>query len=120
MTLFIGTAPFGPAAAGQWSGGFSVPDHVVWFEDSPRRVRGVFNDEVVVDSRRVNLLHESCHLPRWYFPLDDVQMDLFEPTDRHTRCPVKGEASYWTLRVGGREAENAMWSYVEPIEGSKF
>ena len=120
MTLFIGTSPFGPSPRGEWSGGFSVPDHVVWFEDSPRRVRGIFNGETVVDTRRAKLLHESRHLPRWYFPMEDVRMDFLEPAERHTHCPVKGEASYWTLRVGDREAENAMWSYPEPIAGSEF
>jgi len=26
-----------------------------------------------------------------------------------------GEAAYWTLRVGDREARNAAWSYPRPL-----
>ncbi|MFQ5693930.1 MAG: DUF427 domain-containing protein, partial [Nitrospinota bacterium] len=33
-----------------------------------------------------------------------------------TRCPYKGDASYWTVTAGGRTAENAVWSYEDPID----
>jgi uncharacterized protein (DUF427 family) len=52
-----------------------------------------------------------------------VRFELLEPTDHQTFCPFKGEASYWTLRVGDRVEENAVWSYedafdeVEGLEG---
>jgi uncharacterized protein (DUF427 family) len=44
----------------------------------------------------------------------DVRMDLFTPTDHHTHCPYKGDASYWSIRVGDRVAENAAWAYRDP------
>jgi len=28
--------------------------------------------------------------------------------------PIKGDASYWTLRAGNRAVENAVWSYEQP------
>lgn len=45
-------------------------------------------------------------------------MQLLDPSDHTTHCPTKGDAAYWSLRVGDRHAENAMWSYPQPIEGS--
>jgi uncharacterized protein (DUF427 family) len=69
----------------------------------------------IVDSKRVKLLFETGHLPVYYFPVDDVRMDLLEPTDRSTHCPYKGQASYWTVRAGGRMAENAVWGYQDPL-----
>ena len=33
-----------------------------------------------------------------------------------SHCPHKGDASYWSVRVGDRVAENAMWSYEDPID----
>ena len=86
-------------------------------EPSPRRVRVRFGPEYVADSKRVRLLLEQGHLPVYYFPLEDVRIDLMTPTDHHTTCPVKGEASYWTVRVGDRVAENAVWGYPNPIPG---
>ncbi|MCA9773014.1 MAG: DUF427 domain-containing protein [Myxococcales bacterium] len=37
-------------------------------------------------------------------------------TDHHTHCPFKGDASYYSIRVGEREAANAIWYYPKPIE----
>jgi uncharacterized protein (DUF427 family) len=45
-------------------------------------------------------------------------MDLLEPTDRSTYCPKKGDASYFSIRVGDREVENGAWSYAQPIAGA--
>jgi uncharacterized protein (DUF427 family) len=118
MSLTMGSAPFGQAPRGVFNDAVSVNGRVIWWEDSPRRVRGMLGDEVVVDSRRVKLLHESGVLVRWYFPREDVREDLLEPSDRHTHCPIKGEASYLSVRVGDRVAENAAWTYPEPIAGA--
>ncbi len=117
MALTMGTGPFGPQASGVFN--FEVETrHVLYFEDSPRRVRVLFNGEFVADSRRVKLLHETGHLPVYYFPEQDVRLDLVRPSAHHTHCPVKGDARYWTVVVGDRAAENALWGYPEPVEGA--
>jgi uncharacterized protein (DUF427 family) len=119
MTLTIGTGPFGDQGEKMFNFEVRAPsDHVLYFEDSPRRVRVMLGGETVADSRRVKLMHETRHLPVYYFPEEDVRMDLLEATDRTTACPFKGEASYWTVRVGENVAENAVWSYPDPIESA--
>jgi uncharacterized protein (DUF427 family) len=89
--------------------------HWVEVEPSPRWVRVEFNGATIADSKRAKLLRETGHRPVYYFPREDVRMDLLTPTDHHTRCPFKGDASYWTIQVGDRTAENAVWSYAEPL-----
>jgi len=116
MTLMLGTGPFGQHPAGAFNREMPERRGLILFEDSPRRIRGVFEGETVVDSRRVKLLHEYGHLPIYYFPREEVRFDRLEPTDHHTRCPYKGEASYWSVRVGDRVAENAVWGYPEPLD----
>ena len=64
------------------------------------------------------LLHESGLQPIYYFPPEDVRTDVLEPSDRHTRCPKKGDASYYTIRVGDRVVENGAWYYPEPLDGA--
>jgi uncharacterized protein (DUF427 family) len=98
----------GPSASPALSNGFR-------WEDSRRRVRAIFAGIPVADSKRVMLLLEYGRLPVFYFPMQDVRMDLLEPTEYHTSSPLKGEASYWTLQVGDRVAENAAWSYLDPL-----
>lgn len=88
----------------------------VTVETSARRVRVKFNDEIIADSIAMRMVHETGHLPVYYFPLEDVRMDLMTKTDHSTHCPFKGDASYWSLRVGDRGVENVMWSYEDPLE----
>lgn len=118
MSLTMGSAPFGPQAAGTFNFVPDRPAHALYFEDSPRRVRGILAGETVVDSRRVKLLHETALLPVWYFPEADVRPDVLRPSDHRTTCPFKGEASYHSLVVGDRTVENAAWFYPEPIAGA--
>jgi uncharacterized protein (DUF427 family) len=117
MTLTIGTGPFGDQGDKVFNFEVQAPrDHMLYFEDSPRRVRVVFNGEIVADSRRVKLMHEAGLLPVYYFPIEDVRMELLEESDHATHCPFKGDASYWSVSVGDRVAEDAAWSYAEPID----
>ena len=118
MALTVGTGPLGPEPAGQFN--FELPRKrgLLYFEDSPRRIRARFAGQTVVDSRRVKLLHEFGLLPVYYFPEADVRMDLLERTERTSECPWKGRATYWTIRAGERVAGDAGWSYPEPPAGS--
>jgi len=79
------------------------------FVPHPKSVRVVYNGVDVVDSAQVMVLRETRLAPVFYFPRDDVRMDLM------THCPFKGNATYWTLEVGDRHAENAVWGYEDPI-----
>jgi uncharacterized protein (DUF427 family) len=81
----------------------------------PTRVRAMFAGTAIADSTHPLLLLERNHRPVYYFPMDDVRMDLLKATDKHTHCPRKGDASYWTIEVGDRRADNAVWSYLDPI-----
>ncbi|MBV8721889.1 MAG: DUF427 domain-containing protein, partial [Candidatus Eremiobacteraeota bacterium] len=90
-------------------------EHWVETEPSPRHVRAVFAGATIADSKRVLLLRERGHVAVYYFPMDDVRMDLLVPTDKRTHCPYKGDASYRSIDVNGRRAENAVWAYEEPL-----
>ncbi len=115
MSLTLGTGPFGRHPAGTFNFEPEAPDgHAIYLERSPREVRGELRGEVVVRSRAVRLLHESGRVPVYYFPVEDVRMDLLEPSSRSGRCPWKGEATYWTVRVGEHKAEDAAWRYPRP------
>ncbi len=116
MALTKGTGPFGEKRNGTFNFDTSVlKAHTLYFEDCPKRVRAVFNGETTADSRRVKILHETGHLPVYYFPKEDLRQDLLEPSDHTTHCPFKGDASYWSVRAGDQVAENAVWGYPEPL-----
>src|SRR5436305_14214481 len=106
MGLMYGTGPFSRSAAGEFNFDPSPAGRVIYLEPTPRRIRVVLGEETVADSRQAFLLHESGLQPVYYFPPSDVRSDLLEPTDHHTHCPKKGDASYFTVRAGDRVAEH--------------
>jgi uncharacterized protein (DUF427 family) len=91
--------------------------HHITIEPLPGRLRVLFAGEPVVDTRAALSLVEGAMRPVIYMPRQDADMSFFEPTSRHTHCPFKGDASYFTLKVNGREAQNAVWSYEKPLPG---
>ncbi len=97
-----------------------APAHRLLFDPFPRRVRAMFAGEPVLDSTRGMLLHESNLLPQLYVPHEDVNEDMLKPTEHSTHCPFKGDAAYWSVVVGDRIAENAMWAYPEPLEAAAW
>jgi uncharacterized protein (DUF427 family) len=114
MGLMTGTGPLSRAPAGEFN--FTPPPGgALYLEPTPKRIRAVVGGETVAESTRALLLSETNLQPVYYFPPADVRRELLEPSDRHTRCPKKGEASYYSVRVGERVVENAGWYYPEPL-----
>ena len=120
MSLTVGTGPFGKRPAGRFNTTIDPPGSLLFWDPVPHRVRAIFAGETVLDSTNVKMLHETGHLPVYYFPEEDLRADLLEPSEHSTRCPYKGEASYRSIRVGDRVAENAVWAYLDPIESAPF
>ena len=92
------------------------PDHNVDCVDREKPARATFAGEVIAQSSRCLDVHEGKYPVVIYFPREDVRMELLEKTDHTTFCPFKGTASYYTIRVDDRTAENAIWSYEDPFD----
>jgi uncharacterized protein (DUF427 family) len=118
MGLMTGTGPLGRNPTGTFNFDTPDPGRSLYVEPTPKRVRVEVAGEIVADSRNAILLQESGLQPVYYFPRDHVRADLLEPTDRHTKCPTKGEASYYSIKVGDRLVKNGAWYYPNPIEGA--
>jgi len=118
MGLMTGTGPLSPKPAGSFNFDPPPPGMAVYLEPTPKRVRVILAGETVADSRRAMILSESGLQPVYYFPPEDVRSELLEPTDKHTHCPKKGDASYYTVRIGDREAKDGAWYYPEPLAGA--
>jgi uncharacterized protein (DUF427 family) len=85
--------------------------HQIETHPEPRRVQVSIDGHTVADSERALALTEGSLPTRWYIPREDISAEL-EPSERHTTCPFKGDATHFS--VGGEEA--VAWSYEEPIE----
>ena len=91
------------------------PGHWIHVSESPRHVRVFFGGETIADSKRAKLLREAEILPAYYFPKEDVRTDLLVPSRNKARCEIKGEACFWSVQVGNKRAEDAVWSYTAPL-----
>jgi len=90
------------------------PDHPITIGKASRRVRASVEGHVIADTANALTLQEANYPPVQYLPREDVEMGFLSRTDKHTNCPYKGEASYYTLHIDGRIFENAVWSYEAP------
>ncbi|HEY5409553.1 MAG TPA: DUF427 domain-containing protein [Caulobacteraceae bacterium] len=90
------------------------PDHPITLAPCRRRVRAVFQRHVIAETDDALILREAGDPPVYYLPMDDVEMSFLARTDHATTCPYKGHASYWSIYMDGRLAEDAVWAYEDP------
>jgi uncharacterized protein (DUF427 family) len=89
----------------------------VRIEDGPKRVRTYLGGEVIADTKQPKLVWDIPYYPAYYFPREDVRMELLTPNGNTRRSEYRGEAHNFTVKGGSREAEDAAWHYPEsPIE----
>ena len=92
------------------------PDHPIAIEANPARVVVSVAGRVLADTQNALTLREADYPPVQYVPLDDVDRSLLEDSDHVSYCPYKGEASYYSVPVGGERLVNAVWVYRSPHE----
>jgi uncharacterized protein (DUF427 family) len=114
MSLTTGSGPFGQRPAGRFNFDPHAPDHVLYLERSPRRVRVLLGEATVADSDEIRLLHPPGRTPTYLFPREHVRTELFEPSERRMSDPGMGERTYWSLRDGEHHAPDAAYSWEQP------
>lgn len=131
-TLFRDPPPPLQALDGHWT--FAWDTGLTWLEEglevhvhardtnkrvdvlpSERQLVVRISGQVVADSHRPHALFETTLPTRWYLPLEDVRQELLVPSDTVTRCPYKGTATYWSVRIGDRLHRDVAWTYREPV-----
>ncbi len=71
--------------------------------------KAIWNNQVIAESDKTVVV-EGNH----YFPPDSVKQEFLRASNTRTTCPWKGEASYHSLDVGGKQNPDAVWHYPEP------
>ncbi len=76
-------------------------------------------DTVVASSEDVIILREFYQgralAPVVYFPPAALVRGFYTESDHSTHCPIKGDAGYYDLNIGGRVLANAAWYYGDPV-----
>ena len=71
--------------------------------------RATWNGAVIAESDDTVVV-ENNH----YFPRDSVHAELLSESAKHTVCPWKGTASYYSISVDGQINADAAWYYPNP------
>lgn len=72
-------------------------------------MRATWNGATIAESDDTIVI-EGNH----YFPRDAIRPEYFQPSNTHTICPWKGEASYFNVVVNGDTNKDAAWYYPDP------
>jgi len=90
------------------------PDHPISVERNSGRVVVSVAGRIIADTRAALTLYEAHYPAAQYIPRKDVDMTLLARTDRTTYCAYKGDASYFSVPVGGERSIDAVWTYETP------
>lgn len=72
-------------------------------------MKAIWNNQVIAESNDTVIV-ENNH----YFPREAVKPEFLISSATHTSCPWKGEASYYSLAVDGKQNPDAAWYYPQP------
>ena len=92
------------------------PDHPITIEANPSRVVVRVGGEIIADTNNTLTLREASYPLVQYIPRRDVDMDALTRSEDTTYCPYKGDASYYSVPIGGDRSRNAVWTYEMPFE----
>jgi len=77
-------------------------------------MKAIWNDQLLAESEDTVII-ENNH----YFPMASLDMSFFNASDTQSTCPWKGQASYYSLIVNGKENIDAAWYYPSPKTAAK-
>ncbi len=72
-------------------------------------MRAVWNGETIAESDDIVMVENNP-----YFPRSAVRPEVLRESSTHSTCPWKGQASYFSIEVGGSVNTDAAWYYPEP------
>ena len=91
------------------------PSHFITIEPHPSHVTVHAGALLVAETDRAIELREAGHAAVLYIPTEDLNREVLRPSQHHTYCPYKGEASYYdVVTEDGHILHGAVWYYPEP------
>ena len=102
-----------PAGQNPSPGFRTRPEHTITVAPFGKHVTVRSNGSVIASSDNALVLQEHKYAPIFYIPFADIDFSKLAATDSSTHCPFKGDASYWSVKDG---AKDAMWAYKHPYD----
>lgn len=77
-------------------------------------MKAIWNNTIIAESDET-IIVEGNH----YFPATALKTEHFQPSETHTTCGWKGEASYYNVIVNDEVNKDAAWYYPQPKDTAK-
>lgn len=77
-------------------------------------MKAIWNGQIIAESNDTVVV-ERNH----YFPKDSIKKEHFTDSETQSKCPWKGQASYYSVQVDGKENKDAAWYYPEPKDAAQ-
>ena len=77
-------------------------------------MKAIWNNQIIAESDDIVTVEGNK-----YFPADSIKKEFFKDSDTSTFCHWKGDASYYSIEVDGKENKDAAWYYASPKEAAK-
>ena len=81
-------------------------------EPNTKHLRVELDGVVLAETTRGHRILETSQPPAYYFPPEDVRMDLLRTSTTRTFCEWKGQAVHYSAPT----ADDVAWSYPDPVE----
>ncbi|OUR95674.1 hypothetical protein A9Q84_14325 [Halobacteriovorax marinus] len=100
--------------------------HYLEFEFPKFEVVASIAGEILAITSSPVLLNEIGGIgykPVYYFPVKDVNLEIFLKSDFKSHCYLKGDGNYYSTKIKGELFEEIAWQYKEsfpeakPLEG---
>lgn len=83
----------------------TVNSKIKHIEDSPRRVRVLFNKKFIADTKAAKLVWEHPYYPNYFLPASDIQTKYIEKIQENEG----GDGHVCRLTVGNRMVDKVIW-----------
>ena len=74
----------------------------------------IVNNKTIAKTNNAFRVIETSHPPTYYFPSEDVAMNLLKKNKRNSFCEWKGTADYVDLHLGKTKILSIGWFYESP------
>jgi len=76
--------------------------------------QAIWNNQVIAESNDIEVVEGNK-----YFPMESINKSFFKDSNTHSTCPWKGEASYFSVIVDGKENTDSAWYYPNAKDAAK-
>ena len=77
-------------------------------------MKALWNNKVIADSKDTITIEGNA-----YFPPDSISKEYYHDSPTETTCIWKGKASYFNIKVDGKENPDAAFTYKDPKKTAK-